>query len=70
MLMCVCVRSCVSMRVFGCSSHINQKTQFENPVLEAKRRVQQQQQMQSQGLSSLPLPSIYRGETPTLNLQG
>ncbi|CAL8339450.1 unnamed protein product [Arctogadus glacialis] len=40
--------------------HINRRTQFENPVLEAKRRVQQQQQMQSQGLSSLPLPSIYR----------
>ncbi|XP_047192329.1 membrane-associated guanylate kinase, WW and PDZ domain-containing protein 2a isoform X4 [Scophthalmus maximus] len=42
--------------------HINRRTQFENPVLEAKRRVQQQQQMQSQGLSSLPLPSIYRAE--------
>ncbi|KAM9823924.1 membrane-associated guanylate kinase, WW and PDZ domain-containing protein 2a [Neosynchiropus ocellatus] len=40
--------------------HINRRTQFENPVLEAKRRVQQQQQMQSQGLSSLPLPAIYR----------
>ncbi|XP_068162652.1 membrane-associated guanylate kinase, WW and PDZ domain-containing protein 2a isoform X3 [Antennarius striatus] len=42
--------------------HINRRTQFENPVLEAKRRLQQQQQMQSQGLSSLPLPSIYRVE--------
>ncbi|KAK9525806.1 hypothetical protein VZT92_016484 [Zoarces viviparus] len=42
--------------------HINRRTQFENPVLEAKRRVQQQQQMQSQGLSSLPLPTIYRVE--------
>ncbi|XP_054876333.1 membrane-associated guanylate kinase, WW and PDZ domain-containing protein 2a isoform X2 [Poeciliopsis prolifica] len=40
--------------------HINRRTQFENPVLEAKRRLQQQQQMQSQGLSSLPLPAIYR----------
>ncbi|XP_019133999.2 membrane-associated guanylate kinase, WW and PDZ domain-containing protein 2a isoform X5 [Larimichthys crocea] len=40
--------------------HINRRTQFENPVLEAKRRLQQQQQMQSQGLSSLPLPTIYR----------
>ncbi|KAL0962947.1 hypothetical protein UPYG_G00347480 [Umbra pygmaea] len=40
--------------------HINRRTQFENPVLEAKRRVQQQQQMQAQGLSSLPLPTIYR----------
>ncbi|KAM8883755.1 membrane-associated guanylate kinase, WW and PDZ domain-containing protein 2a isoform 2-T2 [Synchiropus picturatus] len=40
--------------------HINRRTQFENPVLEAKRRVQQQQQMQSQGLSSLPLPAIFR----------
>ncbi|KAM6986826.1 membrane-associated guanylate kinase, WW and PDZ domain-containing protein 2a isoform 2-T2 [Aplochiton taeniatus] len=40
--------------------HINRRTQFENPVLEAKRRVEQQQQMQSQGLSSLPLPTIYR----------
>uniref|UniRef100_A0A8C5BKA5 Membrane associated guanylate kinase, WW and PDZ domain containing 2b n=1 Tax=Gadus morhua TaxID=8049 RepID=A0A8C5BKA5_GADMO len=40
--------------------HINRRTQFENPVLEAKRRVDQQQQIQSQGLSSLPLPSIYR----------
>ncbi|XP_062856802.1 membrane-associated guanylate kinase, WW and PDZ domain-containing protein 2 isoform X2 [Trichomycterus rosablanca] len=40
--------------------HINRRTQFENPVLEAKRRIQQQQQMQSQGLSSLPLPTIYR----------
>ncbi|XP_054608752.1 membrane-associated guanylate kinase, WW and PDZ domain-containing protein 2a isoform X5 [Dunckerocampus dactyliophorus] len=42
--------------------HINRRTQFENPVLEAKRRLQQQQQMQSQGLSSLPLPAIYRVE--------
>ncbi|CAL9682844.1 unnamed protein product [Knipowitschia caucasica] len=42
--------------------HINRRTQFENPVLEAKRRIQQQQQMQSQGLSSLPLPTIYRVE--------
>ncbi|KAM3587552.1 uncharacterized protein V6R79_008829 [Siganus canaliculatus] len=42
--------------------HINRRTQFENPVLEAKRRLQQQQQMQSQGLSSLPLPTIYRVE--------
>ncbi|XP_055760990.1 membrane-associated guanylate kinase, WW and PDZ domain-containing protein 2-like isoform X2 [Salvelinus fontinalis] len=40
--------------------HINRRTQFENPVLEAKRRVQQHQQMQEQGLSSLPLPTIYR----------
>ncbi|XP_056603589.1 membrane-associated guanylate kinase, WW and PDZ domain-containing protein 2a isoform X3 [Triplophysa dalaica] len=40
--------------------HINRRTQFENPVLEAKRRLQQQQQMQSQGLSSLPLPAVYR----------
>uniref|UniRef100_A0A8C7X5G1 Membrane-associated guanylate kinase, WW and PDZ domain-containing protein 1 n=1 Tax=Oryzias sinensis TaxID=183150 RepID=A0A8C7X5G1_9TELE len=39
--------------------HINRRTQFENPVLEAKRRLQEQQ-MQSQGLSSLPLPTIYR----------
>ncbi|XP_017349634.1 membrane-associated guanylate kinase, WW and PDZ domain-containing protein 2a isoform X4 [Ictalurus punctatus] len=37
--------------------HINRRTQFENPVLEAKRRLQ----MQSQGLSSLPLPALYRG---------
>lgn len=43
------------------SSHINRRTQFENPVLEAKRRLQHQQ-MQCQGLSSLPLPAIYRGE--------
>lgn len=42
-------------------SHINRRTQFENPVLEAKRRLEQQQQMQSQGLSALPLPTIYRG---------
>nr|XP_023857056.1 membrane-associated guanylate kinase, WW and PDZ domain-containing protein 2-like isoform X1 [Salvelinus alpinus] len=40
--------------------HINRRTQFENPVLEAKRRLEQQQQMQSQGLSALPLPNIYR----------
>ncbi|XP_054896321.1 membrane-associated guanylate kinase, WW and PDZ domain-containing protein 2 isoform X10 [Poeciliopsis prolifica] len=40
--------------------HINRRTQFENPVLEAKRRVEQQRQMQSQGLSALPLPTIYR----------
>uniref|UniRef100_A0A8C5FJ83 Uncharacterized protein n=1 Tax=Gadus morhua TaxID=8049 RepID=A0A8C5FJ83_GADMO len=33
--------------------HINRRTQFENPVLEAKRRVQQQQQMQSQGKTPL-----------------
>ncbi|KPP80068.1 hypothetical protein Z043_100301 [Scleropages formosus] len=39
--------------------HINRRTQFENPVLEAKRRLQQQQ-MQNQGLSSLPLPAVYR----------
>uniref|UniRef100_A0A8C1RCI1 Membrane-associated guanylate kinase, WW and PDZ domain-containing protein 1 n=1 Tax=Cyprinus carpio TaxID=7962 RepID=A0A8C1RCI1_CYPCA len=44
--------------------HINRRTQFENPVLEAKRRLQQQQQMQSQGLSSLPLPTVYRGKKP------
>ncbi|XP_055009755.1 membrane-associated guanylate kinase, WW and PDZ domain-containing protein 2a [Boleophthalmus pectinirostris] len=44
--------------------HINRRTQFENPVLEAKRRIQQQQQMQSQGLSSLPLPTIYREKAP------
>ncbi|XP_045892751.1 membrane-associated guanylate kinase, WW and PDZ domain-containing protein 2 isoform X1 [Micropterus dolomieu] len=40
--------------------HINRRTQFENPVLEAKRRLEQQRQMQSQGLSALPLPAIYR----------
>ncbi|XP_046890991.1 membrane-associated guanylate kinase, WW and PDZ domain-containing protein 2-like isoform X4 [Hypomesus transpacificus] len=43
--------------------HINRRTQFENPVLEAKRRMEQQQ-MQSQGLSALPLPSIYRERPP------
>ncbi|TMS05751.1 Membrane-associated guanylate kinase, WW and PDZ domain-containing protein 2 [Larimichthys crocea] len=42
------------------NSHINRRTQFENPVLEAKRRLEQQRQMQSQGLSALPLPTIYR----------
>lgn len=42
-------------------SHINRRTQFENPVLEAKRRLEQQRQIQSQGLSALPLPTIYRG---------
>uniref|UniRef100_A0A8C5DVI3 Membrane-associated guanylate kinase, WW and PDZ domain-containing protein 2 n=1 Tax=Gouania willdenowi TaxID=441366 RepID=A0A8C5DVI3_GOUWI len=41
--------------------HINRRTQFENPVLEAKRRLEQQRQIQSQGLSALPLPTIYRG---------
>ncbi|XP_051237698.1 membrane-associated guanylate kinase, WW and PDZ domain-containing protein 2-like isoform X2 [Dicentrarchus labrax] len=40
--------------------HINRRTQFENPVLEAKRRLEQQRQMQSQGLSALPLPTIFR----------
>uniref|UniRef100_A0A667YDW2 Membrane associated guanylate kinase, WW and PDZ domain containing 2 n=1 Tax=Myripristis murdjan TaxID=586833 RepID=A0A667YDW2_9TELE len=40
--------------------HINRRTQFENPVLEAKRRLEQQQQIQSPGLSALPLPTIYR----------
>uniref|UniRef100_A0A8C2WRY8 Membrane associated guanylate kinase, WW and PDZ domain containing 2 n=1 Tax=Cyclopterus lumpus TaxID=8103 RepID=A0A8C2WRY8_CYCLU len=40
--------------------HINRRTQFENPVMEAKRRLEQQRQMQSQGLSALPLPTIYR----------
>ncbi|KAI4826260.1 hypothetical protein KUCAC02_021901, partial [Chaenocephalus aceratus] len=40
--------------------HINRRTQFENPVLEAKRRLEQERQMQSQGLSALPLPTIYR----------
>ncbi|XP_041725005.1 membrane-associated guanylate kinase, WW and PDZ domain-containing protein 2 isoform X3 [Coregonus clupeaformis] len=45
-------------------SHINRRTQFENPVLEAKRRLEQQQQMQSQGLSALPLPTIYREKPP------
>ncbi|KAL2093822.1 hypothetical protein ACEWY4_011134 [Coilia grayii] len=44
--------------------HINRRTQFENPVLEAKRRLQQQQQMQRQGLSALPLPTIYREKPP------
>ncbi|XP_056126937.1 membrane-associated guanylate kinase, WW and PDZ domain-containing protein 2 isoform X1 [Rhinichthys klamathensis goyatoka] len=44
--------------------HINRRTQFENPVLEAKRRIQQQHQMQSQGLSALPLPTIYREKPP------
>ncbi|XP_048013877.1 membrane-associated guanylate kinase, WW and PDZ domain-containing protein 2 [Megalobrama amblycephala] len=44
--------------------HINRRTQFENPVLEAKRRIQQQQQMQSHGLSALPLPTIYREKPP------
>ncbi|XP_031439054.1 membrane-associated guanylate kinase, WW and PDZ domain-containing protein 2a isoform X4 [Clupea harengus] len=39
--------------------HISRRTQFENPVIEAKRRVQQHQ-MQGQGLSSMPLPSVYR----------
>ncbi|XP_060759805.1 membrane-associated guanylate kinase, WW and PDZ domain-containing protein 2a isoform X4 [Neoarius graeffei] len=38
--------------------HINRRTQFENPVLEAKRRLQ----MQSQGLSSLPLSALYRAD--------
>uniref|UniRef100_A0A3B4BDT9 Membrane-associated guanylate kinase, WW and PDZ domain-containing protein 2 n=1 Tax=Periophthalmus magnuspinnatus TaxID=409849 RepID=A0A3B4BDT9_9GOBI len=33
--------------------HINRRTQFENPVLEAKRRLEQQRQIQSQGLSPL-----------------
>ncbi|XP_067357541.1 membrane-associated guanylate kinase, WW and PDZ domain-containing protein 2-like isoform X2 [Channa argus] len=40
--------------------HINRRTQFENPVLEAKRRLEQERQMQTQGLSALPLPAIYR----------
>ncbi|XP_061750202.1 membrane-associated guanylate kinase, WW and PDZ domain-containing protein 2-like isoform X3 [Nerophis ophidion] len=44
--------------------HINRRTQFENPVLEAKRRLEQQRQMQSQGLSALPLPAIYREKPP------
>ncbi|XP_028811439.1 membrane-associated guanylate kinase, WW and PDZ domain-containing protein 2a isoform X4 [Denticeps clupeoides] len=42
--------------------HINRRTQFENPVLEAKRRQQEQEQLQSQGLSALPLPTVYRVE--------
>ncbi|XP_051917563.1 membrane-associated guanylate kinase, WW and PDZ domain-containing protein 2-like isoform X3 [Hippocampus zosterae] len=44
--------------------HINRRTQFENPVLEAKQRLEQQRQMQSQGLSALPLPTIYREKPP------
>ncbi|XP_061679573.1 membrane-associated guanylate kinase, WW and PDZ domain-containing protein 2-like isoform X2 [Syngnathoides biaculeatus] len=44
--------------------HINRRTQFENPVLEAKRRLEQQRQIQSQGLSALPLPTIYREKPP------
>nr|XP_046168925.1 membrane-associated guanylate kinase, WW and PDZ domain-containing protein 2-like isoform X4 [Oncorhynchus gorbuscha] len=44
--------------------HINRRTQFENPVLEAKRRLEQQQEMQNQGLSALPLPTIYREKPP------
>ncbi|KAJ8262459.1 hypothetical protein GJAV_G00166720 [Gymnothorax javanicus] len=40
--------------------HINRRTQFENPVVEARRRLEQHQQMQGQGLSSLPLSSMYR----------
>lgn len=45
-------------------SHINRRTQFENPVLEAKRRLQQQQMAPCPVLAALPLPNIYRGETP------
>ncbi|MBN3320761.1 MAGI2 protein, partial [Atractosteus spatula] len=37
--------------------HINRRTQFENPVLEAKRRLQQQQ-MPNQDLSSQPLQAV------------
>ena len=49
-----CFRSCLkNVPLSFTRSHINRRTQFENPVLEAKRRVQQQQ-MQSQGL-------LYRG---------
>ncbi|CAG02414.1 unnamed protein product [Tetraodon nigroviridis] len=41
--------------------HVNRRTQFENPVLEAKRRLRQQ--VPGQGLSSPPPPAIY-GEKP------
>lgn len=44
-------------------SHINRRTQFENPVLEAKRRLQQP--LPCPGLAALPLPAIYRGEAPS-----
>lgn len=43
-------------------SHVNRRTQFENPVLEAKRRLRQQ--VPGQGLSSPPPPAIYGGEAP------
>nr|XP_027810337.1 membrane-associated guanylate kinase, WW and PDZ domain-containing protein 1 isoform X8 [Marmota flaviventris] len=36
--------------------HINRKTQYENPVLEAKRKKQQQQQQQQQQQSQQPPP--------------
>ncbi|XP_023673575.1 membrane-associated guanylate kinase, WW and PDZ domain-containing protein 2-like isoform X2 [Paramormyrops kingsleyae] len=43
--------------------HINRRTQFENPVLEAKQRLQQQQ-MHGPGLTSLPLPAPLREKPP------
>lgn len=47
----------------SCSSHINRKTQYENPVLEAKRKKQleQQQQQQPPPEGSLSLDVLGRG---------
>uniref|UniRef100_A0A6Q2ZIN5 Membrane-associated guanylate kinase, WW and PDZ domain-containing protein 2 n=1 Tax=Esox lucius TaxID=8010 RepID=A0A6Q2ZIN5_ESOLU len=45
--------------------HINRRTQFENPVLEAKRRLEQQQQMQSQGLGTKPTRKCTFTRDPT-----
>ncbi|XP_038667434.1 membrane-associated guanylate kinase, WW and PDZ domain-containing protein 2a isoform X3 [Scyliorhinus canicula] len=46
--------------------HINRKTQFENPVLEAKKKLQQQRPMQ-QDLVPYPMPAPgFRGSSSTL----
>ena len=48
--------------------HVNRKTQYENPVLEAKRRAaeqRQQQQQQQQQQHQNQLPPIQRPQTPS-----
>ncbi|XP_067861052.1 membrane-associated guanylate kinase, WW and PDZ domain-containing protein 2a isoform X5 [Heptranchias perlo] len=47
--------------------HINRKTQFENPVLEAKKKLQQQQPMQQDLVPyPMPAPGFREGSSSTL----
>ncbi|XP_007889105.2 membrane-associated guanylate kinase, WW and PDZ domain-containing protein 2a isoform X4 [Callorhinchus milii] len=47
--------------------HINRKTQFENPVLEAKKKLQQQHSMQQELVPcTIPSPGFREGSSSTL----